>query len=378
MAGLSLLEDGLSLLRRVLSYDLLPSADDTYDIGSSAAEWKDLYVDGIAYIDTLGTSSHATIIDTATAKGTWTASGTWTIPAVTLSGAVSGNAQTLSNANITVGASRTLDVSAGTLTLADNQISGDKVEGGTIAAITITALTAGGDVTLGANLLKTTNLYLKQLTSTFLSIQAISDNTYTGLALGELDIEKSGGIIRSQSFDDAYCIIQTRDNAVGLVEIARMVGAVDPYFQIGRDDTGVALNAVTDMLVLQAGAGTGNAAANFGFGIPIQLSNAASEQEERASIDFVLTDATNASEDVEINFKLQIAGVAPAEVLSIVGTGLDLPTGKVVSVAGTQVVGARVVDARCDDAINSGDAITDGVIDALRDCLITHGLIAAA
>jgi hypothetical protein len=36
---------------------------------------------------------------------------------------------------------QTLDVSAGTLTLADNQISGDKVEGGTIAAITITAAT---------------------------------------------------------------------------------------------------------------------------------------------------------------------------------------------------------------------------------------------
>ena len=47
-------------------------------------------------------------------------------------------------------------------------------------------------------------------------------------------------------------------------------------------------------------------------------------------------------------------------------------------VSGTQVVGARVVDARCDDAINSGDATTDGVIDALRDAMITHGLIAAA
>ena len=41
-----------------------------------------------------------------------------------------------------VGSGKTLDVSAGTLTLADNQISGDKVEGGTIAAITITSLTA--------------------------------------------------------------------------------------------------------------------------------------------------------------------------------------------------------------------------------------------
>lgn len=37
----------------------------------------------------------------------------------------------------------TLNISGGTLTLADNQISGDKVEGGTIAAITITALTLG-------------------------------------------------------------------------------------------------------------------------------------------------------------------------------------------------------------------------------------------
>jgi len=47
-------------------------------------------------------------------------------------------------------------------------------------------------------------------------------------------------------------------------------------------------------------------------------------------------------------------------------------------VDGTQVVGNRVIDARCDDAINSGDATTDGVIDALRDAMIAHGLIAAA
>lgn len=50
----------------------------------------------------------------------------------------------------------------------------------------------------------------------------------------------------------------------------------------------------------------------------------------------------------------------------------------VYKVDGTQVVGNRVVDARCDDTINSGDATTDGVIDALRDAMITHGLIAAA
>jgi len=50
---------------------------------------------------------------------------------------------TIATSDVTVGAGKTLDVSAGTLTLADNQISGDKVEGGTIAATTITALTFG-------------------------------------------------------------------------------------------------------------------------------------------------------------------------------------------------------------------------------------------
>ncbi|KKM98747.1 hypothetical protein LCGC14_1154930, partial [marine sediment metagenome] len=50
----------------------------------------------------------------------------------------------------------------------------------------------------------------------------------------------------------------------------------------------------------------------------------------------------------------------------------------ILDVNSAQVVGTRVVDARCDDAINSGDATTDGVIDALRDAMITHGLLAAA
>ena len=49
---------------------------------------------------------------------------------------------TIATSNVTVGVGKTLDVSAGALTLANNQISGDKVEGGTIAGITISALVA--------------------------------------------------------------------------------------------------------------------------------------------------------------------------------------------------------------------------------------------
>ena len=50
---------------------------------------------------------------------------------------------TIDTSDITVGAGKTLNVSAGTLTLANDQISGDKVEGGTINAVTINNLTSG-------------------------------------------------------------------------------------------------------------------------------------------------------------------------------------------------------------------------------------------
>ena len=50
---------------------------------------------------------------------------------------------TIATSDITVGSGKTLDVSAGTLTLANDQISGDKVEGGTINAVTINNLTSG-------------------------------------------------------------------------------------------------------------------------------------------------------------------------------------------------------------------------------------------
>ena len=47
---------------------------------------------------------------------------------------------TIATSNITVGSGKTLNVSAGTLTLADNQISGDKVDGGTISDFASTGI----------------------------------------------------------------------------------------------------------------------------------------------------------------------------------------------------------------------------------------------
>jgi len=73
--------------------------------------------------------------------------------------------------------------------------------------------------------------------------------------------------------------------------------------------------------------------------------------------------------------KVGIRDNAPNSVVDVTG---DINTTEQYKVDDVQVVSNRVIDERCDDALNSGDATTDGVIDALRDAMITHGLIAAA
>lgn len=197
--------------------------------------------------------------------------------------------------------------------------------------------------------------------------------------LGHLCFQATAKTIRAFDADSASLLLYARDTGVGNEEVARLQGAADPYLQIGRDSTSVSISAVTDMLVLQAGAGVNNEAANFGLGISFKVGNAASEVEERASIDLVLTDATDASEDVDLNFNLMVAGAAPIRILSIKGSGLDFASGKYLYMEGGQVVGARVIDARCDDVVDATwDAVDAGVLDALRDAMISHGLIAAA
>ncbi|RZD54547.1 MAG: hypothetical protein CXT67_00590 [Methanobacteriota archaeon] len=86
----------------------------------------------------------------ASMAGNWTNAGRTVADAGILT-TVDINGGTIDAADITVGSSKTLDVSAGTLTLANDQISGDAITGGTIGVTTITALTTAG-ITATANL----------------------------------------------------------------------------------------------------------------------------------------------------------------------------------------------------------------------------------
>ena len=88
---------------------IIPDDDDTYDLGSASQEWRDLYIDGTAHIDTLDVDANATVAGTLGVTGVLTGSsldisgdidvdGTTNLDAVDIDGAVQ------LDATLTVGA----------------------------------------------------------------------------------------------------------------------------------------------------------------------------------------------------------------------------------------------------------------------------------
>ena len=253
--------DSINLAAEIDS-DIIPNTDGTYDLGSATKEWQDLYIDGTANIDSL-------VADTADINGG------------TIDGA------TIATSDITVGAGKTLDVSSGTLTLADDQISGDKVEGGTIAATTITTLTSTtGNVTnVNATTVDTTNIEVTNikakdgtaagsiadstgvvtLASSVLTTTDINGGTIDGVTIGGTTAgavtftDLSDGTITIAGFADEDTMVS---NSATLVPTQQSVKAYVDSQVTAQDldfqgDTGGALSIDLDSETLTVAGGTG-------------------------------------------------------------------------------------------------------------------------
>jgi hypothetical protein len=100
--------------------------------------------------------------------------------------------------------------------------------------------TMTGDINLGAHLLKTTNLALKQYDATYWIIRNTADTASKSLMADKVKADtsfESGGnptYFDTANIDDYSTRLRARENGVGLVEIARLVSAAEPYFQITR------------------------------------------------------------------------------------------------------------------------------------------------
>ena len=102
---------------------------------------------------------------------------------------------------------------------------------------TLPAFTMSGDISLGANRLRTTNLLLKEDNPTNLAIRNAADAAYLDLTIDDLNLASrifgsAGSYLAASDADAGVFTFQARDTGVGLIEVARMVGAADPYFQM--------------------------------------------------------------------------------------------------------------------------------------------------
>ena len=140
---------------------------------------------------------------------------------------------TISTSDITVGSGKTIDVSGGTLTLANNQISGDKVEGGTIASTTITSLTTNSITNSG---------------KTIDNSGGISGVTTINATVGRVKINSGQSSINiSNSYVDANSIIictvaQNSDSTRYITQVVAGSGTFTIDLNGGAPGSGILIN----------------------------------------------------------------------------------------------------------------------------------------
>jgi len=125
--------------------DLIPSADDTYDLGASGSEWKDLYIDGTANIDSLVATSVTSTSATVGGSAVTTEDNTQTLTNKTIDSANNTLTVDLSEATVT-GTTAEFNTAlsddnfatlAGTETLTNKTLTSPDINGGTVDGATL-------------------------------------------------------------------------------------------------------------------------------------------------------------------------------------------------------------------------------------------------
>lgn len=94
-----------------------------------------------------------------------------------------------------------------------------------------------GDVDIGSNLLQMSQALLKGQAGTGLAVRSTADDAYSGLILSllrvttNIEFTANAGTFDAENADANYFALRARDTGVGLVNVARAVGAADAYFE---------------------------------------------------------------------------------------------------------------------------------------------------
>ena len=203
-----------------IASSLIPSVDDSYDLGAVGSEWRNAYIDGTAYIDTgsidtanvgtLAVSGNGTITGNLTVDGTLTGSGSivantadtlTTARTITIAGVTSGAANFDGSSNITI-------TTTG-LTLDSTEVTATGTELNILDGATLTTAELN---TLDGITASTTELnYVDGVTS---NIQTQLDSKLTDFALesytGDVDID---GELVVTSYNETFAAVTSSSNA---------------------------------------------------------------------------------------------------------------------------------------------------------------------
>lgn len=246
--------------RTIIAGDFKPSADDTYDLGevSTPRAWKDGYFDGTIYVDNMAEfgAGQGITLDGVLLKDSKLL-GTLTIPSATDTLALLAATQTLGGKTLTTpiiaslyqvsggglitvpanASAQTLVTDISSVTMTNKTLTSPTIQG-TVAAGTGLTLPAhsSGDISLGASLLKSTNLALMEGTSTNFYIRNAANSAYRSITgdiftFGHLSGKDNTSYLNTKAEDDSEIIIRAYDTGVDHVEVGRIQSAADPYMQ---------------------------------------------------------------------------------------------------------------------------------------------------
>jgi hypothetical protein len=209
---------------------LLPSADNTYDIGASGSEWKDLYIDGVANIDSLVADTadiNGGTVDGAIIGGASAAAITGT--------AITGTSFVIGSANIAEAELETIDgITAGTVAASKAVVVDANKDIGTFRNVTIDGTFSDGNYTFdtSGNVSGLGTIGSGAITSSgTVTFGSISDGTITATAFVDEDNMSS----------DSATLIPTQQSVKAYVDS-----------QIATEDTIAELNDTTISSVASA------------------------------------------------------------------------------------------------------------------------------
>jgi len=213
-----------------VSSNVLPSVDDTYDLGAVGSEWRNLYIDGIANIDTaavdtanvgtLNVTGNADVDGDLTVTGTinssitgnaTTASTLATARTITLGGDVSGAANFDGSSNITITTVIADDSHNHTIANVDGLEAALDSKPDGLSDLGVTALSAELNILDGVTATTAELNYVDGVTS---NIQTQLDGKLTSFSLetytGDVDID---GELIVTSYNETYQAVSSSSNA---------------------------------------------------------------------------------------------------------------------------------------------------------------------